>query len=117
MKCKTRIWKGFNDYSCPNKALPESEYCGTHCPDRAARRKQKRGPNQFERDWAAKKEQEAQIAKLRELNKLLADALQISFDYRFMPHLEFEDKYGNCMDNEQLREYLTKTLDAAKEGV
>ncbi len=55
-KCKTMVSDpgGWHFYRCSRNAK-YGEYCGTHSPEKIAERKEKRGPNQYQKEVAREK--------------------------------------------------------------
>ncbi len=59
--CREKVWHGYTSYSCGKKAKHEHEghwYCKTHHPP-TVEAKNKARNERFEKEWAAKREQDA----------------------------------------------------------
>ncbi len=63
-KCKTKVWRGYQEYQCSNSAK-YGGFCGIHSPEKREERAAKRGPTQAEQDLSRIGARENELIRLR----------------------------------------------------
>lgn len=85
-KCATEVWDVWRGRRCGNKALPGSDFCGVHDPERKKARAEKRGPTQSERMARAQQArwriEERRADALRRISHVSPDRLDHAEDVR-----------------------------------
>ena len=62
-KCVKLLWRNWHSTQCTNRRK-FGDFCGVHSPEKKAERAKARGPTQYERDVARRKERRAQLDTL-----------------------------------------------------